>query len=333
MVVGVRTAFCNSLGLFGPQTPRRAGMAEATQEALAGGLSDLSLAEVQFSSPTGVAFAADGALIITDRYNHHVRKITRDGRVSTLAGSGTEGFKDGVAGEAQFCEPSGVAVAGDGSVVVVDTGNARIRRISPEGLVSTLAGSGEEGFKDGPAAEAQFNYPGGVAFDGEENLLVIDPANARIRKVSPDGQVSTLAGCGLAGFNDGPAAEAEFKFPQSIAVDGDGCLVIVDLGNHRIRKISPDGRVRTLAGTGEEGFADGAVAEAKFAYPQDVAVASDGSLFVADLGNQRIRKISLDGKVSTYAGEGDPLPPEAERERRASLRVRRLSWAAMPTPA
>jgi len=362
-------------------------MSEATQEALAGGLSDLSLAEVQFSSPTGVTFDADGALIITDRYNHHVRKITCDGKVSTLAGSGTEGFKDGVAGEAQFCEPSGVAVAGDGSVVVVDTGNARIRRISPEGLVSTLAGSGEEGFKDGPAAEAQFsmpsgvaiakdgsvvvvdtcnarirkispeglvstlagsgeegfkdgaaaeaqfNYPGGVAFDGEGNLFVIDPANARIRKVSPDGQVSTLAGCGLAGFNDGPAAEAEFKFPQSVAVDGDGCLVIVDLGNHRIRKISPDGRVRTLAGTGVEGFADGAVAEAKFAYPQDVAVASDGSLFVADLGNQRIRKISLDGMVSTYAGEGDPLPPEAERERRASLRVRRLSWAALPTPA
>jgi len=223
--------------------------------------------------------------------------------------------------------------AEDGSVVVVDTCNARIRKISPEGLVSTLAGSGEEGFKDGAAAEAQFNYPGGVAFDGEGNLFVIDPANARIRKVSPDGQVSTLAGCGLAGFNDGPAAEAEFKFPQSVAVDGDGCLVIVDLGNHRIRKISPDGRVRTLAGTGVEGFADGAVAEAKFAYPQDVAVASDGSLFVADLGNQRIRKISLDGMVSTYAGEGDPLPPEAERERRASLRVRRLSWAALPTPA
>lgn len=180
--------------------------------------------------------------------------------------------------------------------------------------VDTLAGSGAAGWKDGAGAEAQLHYPYGIAADGRGSLYVADYQNHRIRKLTPDGQLTTLAGTGEAGFRDGPAAQALFANPRGLAVDAEGGVIVVDTGNVRVRRIAPDGTVTTLAGTGEAGFADGAGAGARFADPRGVAVGPDGRIYVADTGNFRIRVLSPEGQVSTLAvvGDGEPVAAESK---------------------
>jgi sugar lactone lactonase YvrE len=193
-----------------------------------------------------------------------------------------------------------VVVDGDSRIIIADHYNNRVRKITPDGTVSTLAGSGIEGFADGAGAAAQFNNPYGVAVDGEGSIIIADYFNHRVRKISPDGTVSTLAGSGRAGFADGAGAAAEFKYPSGVAVDVEGSIIIADQGNHRVRKITPDGTVSTLAGSGSEGFADGAGAAAQFNNPTGVAVDGEGSIIIADYHNKRVRKITPDGTVSTF---------------------------------
>ena len=212
--------------------------------------------------------------------------------VSTLAGSGVPGFADGPGATAQFRNPVGVAVDAAGNVYVADHSNSRIRKVSPAGVVSTLAGSGLYGFSDGPGATAQFGGPTGVAVDAAGNVYVADLGNQRIRKVSPAGVVSTLAGSGVSGFADGPGATAQFNLPLGVAVDSAGNVYVADGINQRIRKVSPAGVVSTLAGSGVFGFADGPGATAQFWGPTGVAVDSAGNVYVAEGGNQRIRKVS-----------------------------------------
>jgi len=185
-----------------------------------------------------------------------------------------------------------VSVDANGNVYVADTDNSRIRKITPMGVVSTLAGNSTRGFVDGAGSAAKFDVPVGVAVDANGNVFVVDRNNHSIRKISPAGMVSTLAGNGTYGFSDGIGSAAKFYFPKGVAVDAYGNVFVADHDNSRIRKITTIGMVSTLAGNGKHLFEDGVGLTAKFSFPTGVAVDVKGNVFVADLGNNRIRKIT-----------------------------------------
>ena len=257
----------------------------------------------QFQKPTGVALDALGNIYVTDFLNNRIRKITASGIVSTLAGSGTAGSVDGNGTNAQFYAPAGVAVDAQGNIYVVDRYNNLIRKITASGLVSTLAGSGTQGFADGDGSAAQFYGPLGMAVDAQGNIYVADYGNNRIRKITASGSVSTLAGSGTQGFADGNVTTAQFNGPMWVAVDAQGNIYVTD-GRNLIRKITASGIVSTLAGSGTRGFADGNGTTAQFNDPAGMAVDAQGNIYVADYGNNRIRKITASGSVSTLAGSG-----------------------------
>ena len=258
--------------------------------------------QAMFSGNLGAAaLDAVGNLFIVD--GSRIRKITPDGMVSTVAGTGDYGFADGPADQAQFNGLFGIVVDSEGNLYAADNGNNRIRKITPDGTVTTVAGTGAYSFADGPADQAQFRNPFGIALDSEDNLYVTDYVNRRIRKITPDGTVLTVAGTGDFGSADGPADQATFINPTDIAIDAAGNLYVADSGNNLIRKITPDGMVSTVAGTGEAGFADGPADQAQFDNPRSIAIDVAGDIYVAD--NNRIRKITSDGMVSTIAGTGD----------------------------
>ncbi len=261
----------------------------------------------RFMYPAAVAVDGAGAVYVAVAANHTIQAITRDGVVGTLAGqSGIAGDKDGVGGEARFNSPSGLAVDSGGNVYVADTLNSAIRKITPGGRVTTLAGRlGVEGSKDGLSTNSNFNRPGGLALDSTGNIYVADTFNETIRKISPAGMVSTLAGsAGLRGGADAGGSEARFNWPGGVAVDGNSNVYVADSYNNTIRKITPDGAVVTLAGRGStnSGGADGIGTNASFSHPLGVAVDGAGNVYVADTLNSTIRKISPAATVSTIAG-------------------------------
>ena len=212
--------------------------------------------------------------------------------VSHIAGSGSASWGDGPAMQAHFHNPSYVAADYDGNIIVADLSNHRIRKITPEGDVSTLAGSGTAGFADGLGTQAQFHNPTGIALDADGNIIVADQSNQRIRKITPEGDVTTLAGSGTAGFADGLGTQAQFHNPTGIALDADGNIIVADQGNNRIRKITPDGNVTTLAGSGTAGSANALGTQAQFHSPFGIALDADGNIIVADQGSHRIRRIA-----------------------------------------
>ena len=226
--------------------------------------------------------------------------------VGTFAGrSGVQGHTDGMGQLAQFNAPSGIAVDHAGNAYVADTGNQVIRKITPAGVVSTLAGlPGSPGSTDGDGNNAQFNSPVGIAVDGAGDVYVADQLNSTIRKITPDGSVSTLAGlAGTTGARDGAAADALFNHPSGVAADCFGNVYVADTGNQIIRKIAADGTVSTIAGiTGTAGATDGAGSGALFNNPMGIAVDLLGNSYVADQNSATIRKITLDGMVTTLAG-------------------------------
>ena len=229
-------------------------------------------------------------------------------RVTTLAGNGLPGMADGPAAASRFSDPYGVAIDPRRRIYVADGGDSnRIRVISPDGTVSTLAG-GREGFADGKGEAAAFHTPSGIALDHLGNLYVADTGNHAIRKIGPDGTVTTLAGNGAPGYQDGLGRAARFNGPVGIAVDAAGIVYVADTYNDRIRRIAPDGSVTTVAGKGQPGNLDGPALDAGFDTPSGIAAALDGSLYVADTGNHAIRMIAPDGLVSTIA-----VPPEDDR--------------------
>ncbi len=230
-----------------------------------------------------------------------------DATVTTLAGSGAPGYKDATGNAAQFSNPDGLALNSAGILYVADQANSRIRTVAPDGTVGTFAGTSTAGFLDGPIATAKFNYPSGLAFDSSGNLYVADGRNNRIRKITPDGTVSTLAGSGAAGYRDGTGTAAQFSGPSDVAVGPSGMVYVAD-GLNRVRQITPAGVVTTLAGTTATtpvtGFVDGTGPSAQFNNVNSITVDLSGIIYVADTYNNAVRKILPDGTVTTLAGAG-----------------------------
>ncbi len=263
----------------------------------------------------GLTADASGNLYATDTLRSTILKILPDmantsgvgwslpDGVITLFAGGVPGSNDGTI--RHFGVPMGAAVDGAGNVYVADSIDV-IHKITPEGVLTTLAGmAGVRGSVDGTGSSARFNSPQGVALDGSGNLYVADTFNNTIRKISPDGVVTTLAGTGgVAGSADGTGAAARFYSPIGIAVDGSGNVYVADSGNDTIREITPDGVVTTLAGTvGLCGSADGTSTAAQFCWPEGVAVSGQsGMLYIADSSNCTIRQITPEGRVMTLAG-------------------------------
>ncbi len=257
----------------------------------------------KFYNPSSVCVDASGNVYVADYSNNRIRKISPSGLVSTLAGSGSFGSADGQGVAASFKSPKGVCVDASGNVYVADKGNYSIRKISPSGLVSTLAGGGQDA-ADGQGKSASFYYPTSVCVDVSGNVYVADIYNNKIRKISPSGLVSTLAGLGfsdyIGGSTDGKGTVASFYNPCGVCVDASGNVYVADNGNNKIRKISPSGLVTTLAGSNAYGSADGQGTDARFQSPSGVCVDALGNVYVADYN--KIRKISPSGLVTTLAG-------------------------------
>jgi hypothetical protein len=244
-----------------------------------------------FNYPTDVAVDANNNIYVCDGPNNKIRKITPAGIVSTLAGSGTAGNANGAGAIASFDGAYGIAVDASGNVYVADQYNHSIRKITPAGVVSTFAG-GTQGYLDGSGTAAQFSFPSNVAVDAADNIFVADAGNRRIRKITPAGMVSTFAGSGVQGIANGPATVAQFVSPNGLFVDATGNVFVTDRDAHQIRKITPAGVVSTYAGIGTQGNTNGAASLAQFRSPNDIIVDGSGNVFVADVENYRIRKIT-----------------------------------------
>ncbi|WP_289058700.1 gliding motility-associated C-terminal domain-containing protein [uncultured Flavobacterium sp.] len=260
--------------------------------------------QASFNVPQGMAIDALGNIFIVDVYNHLIRKITPQGNVSTFAGSGNPGSQNGTGINASFNNPIDIAIDASGNLFISDSGNHKIRKITPTGVVSTFAGSGVKKFEDGNGTDASFNIPFGLVFDSMQNLFVVDSFNNRIRKITPSGVVTTIAGNGNIGSADGNGNNSNFNFPQGITIDDHDNLFIADVYNNKIRKISPSEVVTTYAGTGVAGMKDGDIKDSSFDGPADVSFDSFKNLIIADLNNNIIRKITPLGAVTTIAGNG-----------------------------
>ncbi|MDU0204113.1 stalk domain-containing protein [Paenibacillus sp. MAH-36] len=298
-----------------------------------GGLLDGKDSEAFFNAPSGLAVDGKGNVYVADSANNAVRKVDTNGQVTTLAGNGVPGKKDGKGADASFYHPSDVAVTDDGIVYVADSLNHVIRKIETDGTVSTLNAAstrailihpGEASFageyQDGSLTEAKFNEPSGLALDSKGNLYVSDTGNQRVRYIDLQaGTVKTVAGSTAllsnntiygknelyAGgdYADGEALKAKFDFPKGLTVTSEGGVLIADSLNHVIRYLL-DGKVTTISGTAQTGETDGVERAAKFYNPSDVTVTAQGNMIVADASNNKIRKITPYHLPANLASQG-----------------------------
>jgi sugar lactone lactonase YvrE len=270
------------------------------------GTNDDTGALARFNAPWSIAPDSAGNLYVADTLNHTIRKITPAGVVTTFAGlPGSSGPADGSGTSAKFSSPMGVATDVDDNVYVADTGNYTVRKISPEGDVTTVAGlAGTSGSIDGDNLTATLGYPTSIAADSAGNLYVTEYFSYTIRKITPTGVVSTLAGsAGVSGTADATGPSARFLGPYGIASDGAGNLFVAERGNHAIRKVTSAGVVTTVAGLkGSSGSADGTGTGARFSSPYNIACDGTGNLYVADTDNHTVRKIEPGGVVTTIVG-------------------------------
>jgi RHS repeat-associated protein len=273
--------------------------------------------QARLSGPTGVAIGPDGSLFIAEQASanqtgNRIRRVDLHGIITTVAGTGIGGYSGdgGPATQARLSAPSGVAVGPDGSLFIADSGNGRIRRVRPDGMIMTVAGNGTSGSggDGGLATQAQLGPSFGVAVGPDGSLFIPDFSNNRIRRVGPDGIIITLAGGGsIIPFATGvPATQARLFGPIGIAVGSDGSLYSADSGSRRILRVGPDGILTVVAGTGDPGFSGdgGPATQAQLNAPYGVAVGPDGSLYIGDQVNDRIRRVGPDGIITTVAGNG-----------------------------
>jgi sugar lactone lactonase YvrE len=275
----------------------------------------------QLFSPRGVAVDQSGNVYVADANGVRIRRISPNGIINTVAGNGTVGYSGdgGSATAAQISSPSSVTVDSVGNLYIADFGNNRVRKVSlPSGLITTVAGNGSFNYSGdgGPATNAQVGYPVGTAVDGLGSVYFADFKNQRIRKVSSTGTITTIAGTGGTGSSGdgGPATAAQLNlgFYGRLVIDFRGNLYFIDSGNNRVRKISPDGFISTVVGTGTCGYSGdgGPAVVARICGLSDLAIDSKGSLYIGDSGTQtnagRVRKVTSDGVISTVAGSGPP---------------------------
>ena len=270
------------------------------------------------SDRLSVAVDRNGNVYIADADNHSIRRVdAATGTISTIAGTGERNYggDGGPATQAQFGDPLGVAVDGNGNVYIADADNRRVRKVdAATGTISTIAGTGEGGYSGdgGPATRAEFRYPSGVAVDAMGNLYIADQRDHRIRRVdAATGTISNIAGTGEWGYggDGGPAIEAQLSEPHGVAVDAVGNVYVTSYWNHRVRKVDAvTGTISTIAGTGEWGYrGDGGPAtQAELRYPSGLTVDGAGNLYIADEGNHRVRRVdAVTGTISTIAGTGE----------------------------
>ncbi len=272
----------------------------------------------QLNEPSGVAVDSHGNIYIADNDNQRVRRVDLDGTISTVAGTGEAGYSgdSGPATQARLNNPYGVWVGPDDVLYIADQRNHRVRRVSRDGVIETIAGNGVSGYSGdgGAATEASLSYPDDVVMNSRGDLFIADAGNDVVRRIRPNGVIDTYAGTGVHAYNGesalsgdgGPAAAAQLDTPAALAMDGDDNLYIADLRNHAVRRVTADGIISTIAGTGEAGFngdrKDAALAQLD--QPGGVAVQADGSLLIADGGNRRVRRLEKDGSITTLAGNG-----------------------------
>ncbi|EYF00808.1 NHL domain-containing protein [Chondromyces apiculatus] len=279
---------------------------------------------------SGVAVGPDGSVYLSSSFQQRVRRVAPDGPLWTVTGTGTGGGAGdgGPAAQAQVHVPRGLALGSDGSLYIAEQGGHRVRRVAADGGISTVAGTGQQGFSGdgGPATQARLSGPFSVAAASDGTLFIADTQNHRIRRVGTDGTITTIAGSGTAGDtgDEGPATEARLRGPRGVVVAPDGGLYIVDTQNHRIRHVDRRGRIITVAGTGQAGFSgdDGPAISARLNSPTTALLAPDGTLFVADSTGYRIRRISPDGRIHAFAGTGTYTtqpPPEGARSLTAEI--------------
>ena len=273
------------------------------------GLTDGTGIFARFNNPSGVAVTREGLILVADYGNHRIRSVTLAGVTKSIAGNGAFGSQDGLARSASFANPSGITLDATGNIYVLDAGTSLVRRIDPEGTVSTIAGR-SVGYVDGTGPEAAFQFAGGApqpTLDLLGNLIIPDFVNNRIRRVSPAGVVTTLAG---GGSNlDGSALDASLASPSGVARDLDGNILIADWNNSRIRKLDlTTMTLTTIAGTGMPGSLDGPGSTATFLRPAGIAVDSRGNIYVSDFGANNIRKISRGTSAPTPTPTPRPSP-------------------------
>ncbi|TFH38396.1 MAG: hypothetical protein E4G95_03650, partial [Bacteroidia bacterium] len=266
-----------------------------------------------FSEPFGMCSDNEGNLYIADAGHNQVKKVTPDGIVTVFAGTGVAGYNDGAAESATFNYPSGICSDREGNFFVAGFGGQNIRKISRDGTVTTIAGTGEEGYRDGTGSEALFSSPRGICIDSHGNLYVGDCWNHRIRKISPDGIVSTFAGGGRRGelvvndWRDGKDTSARFDAPCGMAIDTGDNIYVADANNNCIRKISPDGTVTTLAGiAGRRESRDGIYGMSVLNCPTELVVSGTGIIYFSDTYGNQVKRISREMEVKTVAGTGVP---------------------------
>ncbi|MBD1259359.1 IPT/TIG domain-containing protein [Maribacter polysiphoniae] len=239
-------------------------------------------AEARFNAVNAIAFTKSGDMLVCDANNHKIKKVTTGGVVTTFAGTGINGSSNGPALSATFKGISGIAIDSKGNAYIVERNAHAIRKISTSGEVSLYAGDSQPGTTNGNGTAARFNFPQGIAVDAADNLYVTDGGTHLIRKITPNADVSTIAGS-IKGFTDGQSTTAQFNFPTGIVVDKQGDIYIVDKNNHSIRKLSSDGNVTTIAG-------DGTTTD--FNFPNGITIDALGDLYVTDQLKHRIRKIT-----------------------------------------
>jgi len=260
--------------------------------------------KASFANLMAITTDATGNVYVADSHNNLIRKITPAGVVTTLAGSGVAGSADGKGIAASFFNPAGIAADRKGNIYVSDTHNSLIRKITPDGAVTTIAGRRPTNATSLNDSIVRLDNPAGIAVDAIGNVYIADWANNKIRKLTPAGHVTTLAGTGIPGMKDGKGDSASFYLPWGIAVDAANNVYVTDSYNNMVRKISPVGMVTTIAGKKAKGSANGQGRAASFFHPAGIALDTLGNLYIADMGNNKIRKISPAGAVSDYAGNG-----------------------------